>query len=180
MRVTDADGNSSSPSARRSRSARARSAQESEEKGGTGRHHPAGADRVRAIDRDEPDHSEDRAVVQLPAADDHRRHGHGSSGDAARPRPDQVLVMVNGKRRHAERARQREQLRRPRLERRRSQRHPGSAIESIEILRDGAAAQYGSDAIAGVINLVLKSSPQPLEVEAKVGATTHATDRCST
>ncbi|MBK7428572.1 MAG: TonB-dependent receptor plug domain-containing protein [Saprospiraceae bacterium] len=35
---------------------------------------------------------------------------------------------------------------------------PASAIERIEILRDGASAQYGSDAIAGVINIVLKSS----------------------
>jgi len=35
---------------------------------------------------------------------------------------------------------------------------PVSAIERIEVLRDGAAAQYGSDAIAGVINIVLKES----------------------
>ncbi|HWA15802.1 MAG TPA: TonB-dependent receptor plug domain-containing protein, partial [Gemmatimonadales bacterium] len=33
---------------------------------------------------------------------------------------------------------------------------PSSAIDRIEVLRDGAAAQYGSDAIAGVVNLVLK------------------------
>lgn len=36
---------------------------------------------------------------------------------------------------------------------------PIAAIERIEVLKDGAAAQYGSDAIAGVINLVLKSTP---------------------
>ncbi len=36
---------------------------------------------------------------------------------------------------------------------------PTSAIERIEVLRDGAASQYGSDAIAGVINIVLKESP---------------------
>lgn len=35
---------------------------------------------------------------------------------------------------------------------------PASAIERIEVLRDGAAAQYGSDAIAGVINVILKSN----------------------
>lgn len=35
---------------------------------------------------------------------------------------------------------------------------PASAIERIEVLRDGAAAQYGSDAIAGVINIILKSN----------------------
>jgi len=34
---------------------------------------------------------------------------------------------------------------------------PAAAIERIEVLRDGAAAQYGSDAIAGVINIILKS-----------------------
>ncbi len=33
---------------------------------------------------------------------------------------------------------------------------PGGAVERIEVLRDGAAAQYGSDAIAGVVNVVLK------------------------
>ncbi|WP_232495326.1 TonB-dependent receptor plug domain-containing protein [Novosphingobium kaempferiae] len=36
---------------------------------------------------------------------------------------------------------------------------PASAIARIEVLRDGAAAQYGSDAIAGVINVILKSNP---------------------
>jgi iron complex outermembrane receptor protein len=35
---------------------------------------------------------------------------------------------------------------------------PASAIDHIEILRDGAAAQYGSDAIAGVINIILKTN----------------------
>ena len=35
---------------------------------------------------------------------------------------------------------------------------PFSAIEKIEILRDGATAQYGSDAIAGVMNIQLKKS----------------------
>jgi iron complex outermembrane recepter protein len=34
---------------------------------------------------------------------------------------------------------------------------PSSAIERVEVLRDGAAAQYGSDAIGGVVNIVLKS-----------------------
>jgi iron complex outermembrane receptor protein len=37
---------------------------------------------------------------------------------------------------------------------------PASAIERIEVLRDGASAQYGSDAIAGVINIILKKSSQ--------------------
>lgn len=38
---------------------------------------------------------------------------------------------------------------------------PSQALERIEILRDGAAAEYGSDAIAGVVNLALKNSISP-------------------
>ncbi|MGK0252776.1 MAG: iron complex outermembrane receptor protein [Mariniflexile sp.] len=38
---------------------------------------------------------------------------------------------------------------------------PSAALERVEILRDGAAAQYGSDAVAGVINLVLKKKSDP-------------------
>nr|WP_232848533.1 TonB-dependent receptor [Bowmanella yangjiangensis] len=86
--------------------------------------------------------------------------------DALRPAtlrglgPDQTLVLINGKRRHQA-----------------SLIHintsvgrgtagtdmnaiPAAAIKRIEVLRDGAAAQYGSDAIAGVINLVLKDSAE--------------------
>ena len=55
---------------------------------------------------------------------------------------------------------------------------PASAIERIEILRDGAAAQYGSDAIAGVINIILKSSTNELTVNASAG--THITGYGST
>ncbi|CAM2009016.1 TonB-dependent receptor [Acanthopleuribacter pedis] len=71
--------------------------------------------------------------------------------------PDQTLVLVNGKRRHAGalvhvngsvgRGTAGVDL----------NAIPGAAIERIEILRDGASAQYGSDAIAGVINLILKN-----------------------
>jgi iron complex outermembrane recepter protein len=39
---------------------------------------------------------------------------------------------------------------------------PAAAIERVEILRDGAAAQYGSDAVAGVINIVLKKGTDKL------------------
>ncbi len=86
---------------------------------------------------------------------------------------DQVLVLVNGKRRHTSalvhvngsigRGSTGVDL----------NAIPASAIERIEILRDGAAAQYGSDAIAGVINLVLKSGSSPLTLGLKTGATTH-------
>jgi iron complex outermembrane receptor protein len=51
---------------------------------------------------------------------------------------------------------------------------PLGAIERIEILRDGAGAQYGSDAIAGVINIVLKSAGSGGGVTASYGA--HRTD----
>jgi iron complex outermembrane receptor protein len=37
---------------------------------------------------------------------------------------------------------------------------PIDAIKDIQVLRDGASAQYGSDAIAGVINIILKDSPK--------------------
>jgi iron complex outermembrane recepter protein len=87
--------------------------------------------------------------------------------------PDQLLVMVNGKRRHASalvnannsvgRGSSGVDL----------NAIPAAAIASVEILREGAAAQYGSDAIAGVINLVLKSDAAPLELAARAGMTTH-------
>ena len=86
--------------------------------------------------------------------------------DALRPAtlrglgPDQTLVLINGKRRHQA-----------------SLIHvntsvgrgtagtdmnaiPAAAVKRIEVLRDGAAAQYGSDAIAGVINIVLKDADE--------------------
>ncbi|HEX6615662.1 MAG TPA: TonB-dependent receptor [Gemmatimonadales bacterium] len=46
---------------------------------------------------------------------------------------------------------------------------PSSALDRIEVLRDGAAAQYGSDAIAGVVNLVLKDGAFTPFVNADVG-----------
>ncbi|HKK26912.1 MAG TPA: TonB-dependent receptor [Gemmatimonadota bacterium] len=46
---------------------------------------------------------------------------------------------------------------------------PANAISRMEVLRDGAAAQYGSDAIAGVVNLVLKSGVRAPEFTYRVG-----------
>ncbi|WP_246082208.1 TonB-dependent receptor [Spirosoma lacussanchae] len=73
--------------------------------------------------------------------------------------PDQVLVLLNGKRRHNQalinlngtigRGSVGTDL----------NAIPSSAIERVEVLRDGASSQYGSDAIAGVINLRLKEQP---------------------
>ncbi|MDN3673948.1 TonB-dependent receptor [Flavobacterium branchiarum] len=72
--------------------------------------------------------------------------------------PDQTLVLINGKRRH--------QSSLVNLFGTRGRGNtgtdlnaiPAAAIKRIEILRDGAAAQYGSDAIAGVINIVLNDN----------------------
>jgi iron complex outermembrane recepter protein len=90
--------------------------------------------------------------------------------------PDQVLVLVNGKRRHNSalvnvngsvgRGSTAVDL----------NAIPASAIERIEILRDGAAAQYGSDAIAGVVNIVLKSGGRR-EALASAGQTTEGDGR---
>ncbi|MEO1661722.1 MAG: TonB-dependent receptor [Pseudomonadota bacterium] len=46
---------------------------------------------------------------------------------------------------------------------------PSSAIGSVEVLRDGAAAQYGSDAIAGVINFILKDNTEGITITAQTG-----------
>ncbi|GBD56157.1 TonB-dependent receptor plug domain-containing protein [Gluconobacter wancherniae] len=47
---------------------------------------------------------------------------------------------------------------------------PAAAIDHIEVLRDGAAAQYGSDAIAGVVNIILKKTPHGLNISGQTGA----------
>jgi len=46
---------------------------------------------------------------------------------------------------------------------------PGIALKQVEVLRDGASAQYGSDAIAGVINFILKDDAEGVTVELKTG-----------
>lgn len=83
--------------------------------------------------------------------------------------PDQVLVLVNGKRRHTGafinlggtigRGSAPTDL----------NAIPISAVSRIEVLREGASARYGSDAIAGVINIILKSDPGQGEAGIKYG-----------
>ena len=70
--------------------------------------------------------------------------------------PDQVLVLVNGKRRHQSALVNVNGTVNRGTVGTDMNAIPATSIERIEILRDGAAAQYGSDAIAGVINIVLK------------------------
>ncbi len=72
--------------------------------------------------------------------------------------PDQVLVLVNGKRRHTTSLINYQNTVGNGSVGTDLSSIPTSAVERIEVLRDGAAAQYGSDAIAGVINIVLKKS----------------------
>ena len=84
--------------------------------------------------------------------------------------PDQVLVLVNGKRRHSSslvningtpgRGSVGTDL----------NAIPAFAIEKIEVLRDGASAQYGSDAIAGVINIKVKKNTNKLDVALFAGS----------
>jgi len=67
--------------------------------------------------------------------------------------PDQTLVLVNGRRFHRSALLGSRGAQGPDLSQ-----IPTSAIKRIEVLRDGASAQYGSDAIAGVINIILDDS----------------------
>ncbi len=88
--------------------------------------------------------------------------------------PNEVLVLVDGKRRHttaniyADNGPQQggtpvdlNMI-------------PPSAIDHIEILRDGAAAMYGSDAIAGVVNIILKKTDHGLHISGQTGANAYA------
>ena len=78
--------------------------------------------------------------------------------------PDQTLVLVNGKRRHqtafvavfGTRGRGNSGTDLNAI--------PEASIDRVEILRDGASAQYGSDAIAGVINLILKKDTDKWQI----------------
>ena len=84
--------------------------------------------------------------------------------------PDQTLVLVNGKRRHRSAL---VQFFAPAAG---NGAHgvdvgmiPGIALQRVEVLRDGAASQYGSDAIAGVINFVMKDASEGGEVQLQYG-----------
>lgn len=86
--------------------------------------------------------------------------------------PDQVLILVNGKRRHSQAWVNIQQTVGRGSSGTDINSIPVSAIDRIEVLRDGAAAQYGSDAIAGVINIILKKSTEQTELMARWGQTT--------
>ncbi|MBW3508275.1 MULTISPECIES: TonB-dependent siderophore receptor [Janthinobacterium] len=112
----------------------------------------------------------------LPSMNFPRPTGADGS-DAVRPAqlrglsPDQTLVLVNGKRRYTSavvnvngtlgRGSAPVDL----------NAIPLAAIDHVEVLRDGAAAQYGSDAIAGVINIILKKGAAGGDIEVGYGQT---------
>ena len=88
--------------------------------------------------------------------------------------PDQVLVLVNGKRRHTSALVNTDSKIGKGTTPVDFNAIPVSAIKRIEVLRDGAGAQYGSDAVAGVINVILDDAPEGGAWEASFGA--HHTD----
>ena len=85
---------------------------------------------------------------------------------------DHILVMVNGKRRHRGAViawlvpKASEGAQGPDLSV-----IPAIAVERVEVLTDGASAQYGSDAVAGVMNFVLKDANEGTSLEARYGRT---------
>ena len=104
------------------------------------------------------------------------QHAIGDANALVRPAklrglpPDSTLVLINGKRRHRGSAI-------PTFTFGQAQgAHgvdirsiPSIALKRVEVLRDGAAAQYGSDAVAGVLNFVLRDAPEGGTVEARWG-----------
>jgi iron complex outermembrane receptor protein len=84
--------------------------------------------------------------------------------------PDHTLVLINGKRRHRAAVIYwlgngvSDGAQGPDISV-----IPSIALKQVEVLRDGAAAQYGSDAIAGVMNFILRDDADGLTVEAKYG-----------
>ncbi len=84
--------------------------------------------------------------------------------------PDHTLVLINGKRRHRAAVIYwlgngvSDGAQGPDISA-----IPSIALKQVEVLRDGASAQYGSDAIAGVMNFILKDSIDGASIEAKYG-----------
>lgn len=88
--------------------------------------------------------------------------------------PNQVLVLVNGKRRHTSALVNTDSKIGKGNTPVDFNAIPVSAIKRIEVLRDGAGAQYGSDAVAGVINVILDDAPEGGALEVSYGL--HHTD----
>ena len=100
--------------------------------------------------------------------------GDGAALHAATLRgmnPDQVLVLVNGKRRHGVAFAKLLAVSGYGTAGTDLRAIPVHAIKRIEVLREGAASQYGSDAIAGVINIVLKDDDGGVSASTYLGRT---------
>lgn len=117
------------------------------------------------------------AALQITAPSfNFSRQSNSSSTDVVRMgqlrgmNPDQTLVLVNGRRRHSTSVISLD----AKIGRGTTpvdfNSIPVSAIERVEVLRDGAGAQYGSDAVAGVINIILKDGTGPTVIDASYGA----------
>jgi len=85
--------------------------------------------------------------------------------------PDQVLVLINGKRRHQQALVNVQQTVGRGSAGTDINAIPESMIDHIEVLRDGAAAQYGSDAIGGVVNIILKKQTDETQTSWQWGQT---------
>lgn len=114
------------------------------------------------------------ALVQLTPSLSRQVMGldQGSLTDALSLRgltADQTLVLVNGRRRHTTAALNFDPGPQQGTTPVDIDMIPASAVERIEVLQDGAAAQYGSDAIAGVINIILKGQNHGLSAQALNG-----------
>jgi len=103
------------------------------------------------------------------------RQSNSDFADIVRPAqlrglsPDQTLVLINGKRRHGTATLTTESKLGKGTSPVDLNTIPEGAIERIEVLRDGAGAQYGSDAIAGVINIVLRDAAEGGEATLSFG-----------
>ncbi len=136
---------------------------------------------VDLIDRDAIDTSASREIGQilqnLEPSFNFSRTWISDGTDIIRPAtlralgPDQVLVLVNGKRRHQQALVNVQQTIGRGSAGTDINAIPVGAIKRIEVLRDGAAAQYGSDAISGVINIILKDQAGAGDFSADVGQT---------
>ncbi|MBE0653520.1 MAG: TonB-dependent receptor plug domain-containing protein, partial [Bacteroidales bacterium] len=85
--------------------------------------------------------------------------------------PDQTLILVNGKRHHPSAVVNVLSVVGKGSVINDLNTIPSSAIDRVEILRDGASAQYGSDAIGGVVNLILRQDTGKVSMKTRVGQT---------
>ena len=99
---------------------------------------------------------------------------HVRAGQLRGLSPDQVLVLVNGRRRHTSAIVNSETKIGRGTAAADFNTIPLGAVRRVEVLRDGAGAQYGSDAIAGVINVILDDRPSGAQLSATYGA--HVTE----